>query len=99
MISKSQKICQAKKGMHLQKFVIFTLSNLSLSFIHFHQQHFSILYLFFHPPTMRNTDAKRSMHTYNNALEAGFSQVAKKFKTVRGVFSTFLPTIKNANHI
>ena len=64
------------------------------------QEPFSVI--FFSPSHLtRNRDANRAPRAYICALEAGFSQVAKKFfcQTVGGVFLTFLPKIKDDNSI
>src|SRR6185312_12544462 len=64
-----------------------------------------LCYLFLFSPShlTRNHDANRAPRAYIYALEAGFSQVAKKYQvfcqTVGGVFLTFLPKIKDDNSI
>ena len=68
------------------------------------QEPFSVIYFFFSPShQIRNHDANRAPRAYIYALEAGFSQVAKSYQvfyqTVRGVFLTFLPKIKDDNSI
>jgi hypothetical protein len=97
--------CQVLKDLRV--FFISNLVNLSFSLIYLHQEPFSTLYFFFHPPTLfpivRNVDVKPSTRTYIYVLEAEFSQVVKNCRvfqqTVKGVFSEFLPKIKNVNQI
>ena len=86
--------------MHLQEFAIFNLPNYSTF------ASGTLLYsLFLFPPSHLegNADAKSSTRAHIYAVKVDFSQVAKNCQvlcqTVGGVFSTFLPKIKDASLI